>query len=567
MNLTVEHSRSRALDYLALTHPVAERLGLVSIFNRYCALAPQAEHDNGILLTAMTQARLAPSPVPLMHMPDWAETYAISELYGLPPSSFNDDACGRALDTLYPVLTQVWVDLLRRVRIVFGLDLRVIHTDVTLMQVEGDYDDIGDAPLGAQQPAQPHYGRTPKGFDPRRKQVGFSLSMTEQNLPAWWLAHDGNVADPVVYQQHLFALRTFLQEVHPIMVGDSKLPTEGNRLAFNRAGAFYVGPASLRPGDAQTLMSLWQSGVACERLTAWDQPSPTAAPFWGLDLCHESSDPEQPTHHYTERTVFVFSPEERRAVRHARAKALWKARAALCQLRARLNRGRYRTRAYIERHLSPCLDAVGDLISADVAEERDAAGQSRFRVHWRVKHDALRQAAYFDGWYRLLSNLPPADHTMAAVLAFYKGQSHVEGAFKQIKHWPIQVSPLWLHQPARIEALLGLTAIALLLTAILAQQLQQGIAQEPIPPSGLQPEGRDHLPITARRLWQIMVGLRIMTILLRDPDGSCWQLVTVDTPNLAQATVLRLLGWPSPSDYLPVGLRLRMPLEKCGKSD
>ena len=155
---------------------------------------------------------------------------------------------------------------------------------------------------------------------------------------------------------------------------------------------------------------------------------------------------------------------------------------------------------------------------------------------------------------------------MAAVLAFYKGQSHVEGAFKQIKHWPIQVSPLWLQQPARIEALLGLTAIALLLTAIVAQQLQQAIAKESSPPTGLQPEGRDHLPVTARRLWQIMVGLRVMTILLQGPDGSRWQLTTVDTATAAQETVLRLLGWPRPTDYLPVGLQSLTSLEKCGKS-
>ena len=567
MNLAVEHSRSRALDYLALTHPLAERLGLVGIFNRYCALAPQAEHDNGILLTGMTQARLAPVPVPLMHMPAWAETYAIPELYHCPATAFNDDACGRALDALYPVLTQVWVDILKRVRTEFGLDLRVIHTDVTLMQVEGAYDQVDASPPGHQSPAQPRYGRTPKGFDPRRKQVGLSLSVTEQGLPAWWLAHDGSVADPPVYQQHLFALRTFFQEVHPIMVGDSKLATEGNRLAFNRAGAFYVAPASLRPVDAQILKGLWQAGTACERLTEWRQVSPTASAFWGLDLVQESADPEEPIRRYVDRTVFVFSAEERRTVRHVRAKALWKAHAALCHVRAQLNRGRYRTRAYIVQHLTAGLGTASEFITYTLTEEPDSTGHSRFRLQWHLNHDARRQAADFDGWYRLLTNLSPTAALMAAVLALYKGQSSVEGAFKQIKHWPIQVSPRWLHQPARIEALLGLTAIALLLMAIVVQQVRQAITQEASPPTGLQPEGRDDLPVTARRLWQIMVGLRLMTIILRALDGSCWQLTTIDTPNPAQETVWRLLGWPKPRDYLSTGLQPAILLEKCGKSD
>ena len=88
----------------------------------------------------------------------------------------------------------------------------------------------------------------------------------------------------------------------------------------------------------------------------------------------------------------------------------------------------------------------------------------------------------------------------------------------------------------------------------LAHQLRQAIAQEPTPPKGLQPEGRDHLPLTARRLWQIMVGLRLITIALNATDGTAWQLVTVDTLTPAQETVLRLLGWPRPSEYLATGL-------------
>ena len=555
MSFTIAHSRSRALDYLALTHPLAQRLDLISIFNHYCRLAAQAENDNGIILTAMTQARLAPSPVPLLHMPAWAESYAIAELYGCAAAAFNDDACGRALDAFYPVMTQVWVEVLQRVRAEFGLDLTVVHTDVTLMQVEGQYDSQTDAPAPTQEPAQPCYGRTPKGFDSRRKQVGLSLSVTAQDIPCWWLAHDGNVSDPQVYEQHLFALRAFFKQMHPIMVGDSKLPTAANRLAFNRAGAFYVGPAGLRPEDTQTLRSLWASGVACQRLDRPGQDDRDVPPFWGVDALGESSDPEMPARRYIERTVFVFSHEERRTVRHARAKALWKARAAVRHLQRQLNRGRYRTRDYILHRLAQGIEPVAAFMTYQLEEEVDQAGKPHFRLRWGLNHEALQDAAEFDGWYRLLTNLPQADYPMSAVLGLYKGQSHVEGAFKQIKHWPIQVSPLWLHQMTRIEALLGLTAIALLLTAVLAHQLRQAIAQEPTPPKGLQPEGRDHLPLTARRLWQIMVGVRLMAITLQAADGTIGQVIAVDTLTPAQETVLRLLGWPRPSEYLPTGLK------------
>ncbi len=565
--LTVEYSRSRALDYLALTHPLTERLGLVGIFNRHCELAPQAENDNGVILTAMTQARLAPYPVPLVHMAAWADDHAIPELYHRPAGAFNDDACGRALDALHPVLPQVWVDILHRVRSEFDLDFGVVHTDVTLIQVEGRYDETDNADVTVRPPARPRYGRTPKGFDPRRKQLGVSLSVTPQDIPAWWLAHDGNVSDPQVYQQHLFAMRTFLRELHPIMVGDSKLVTEGNRLAFNRAGAFYVGPASLRSEDAQTLERLWQSGVPCERLVWQDDDAQNRPCFWGLNLDTDINDPEEATRTYLHRTLFTFSPEERRTVRRARAKALWKAHVGLQHVRAQLNRGRYKTHDYILRQVDRRLGTAAEFIVYQLDEARDDSGKTCFKLSWQLNRAALRRATQFDGWYRLLTNLPQENYPMAKVLALFKGQFHAEGAFKLIKHWPLQVNPLWLHRPARIEALLGLTAIALLLTAILAHQLQQAIAQEPTPPTGLQVEGRDHLPVTARRLWQIMMGLRLMVITLRGQDGGCWQLTTVDTLDTAQETVFRLLRWPRPSDYLPVGLRCNMQLETCGKTD
>jgi transposase len=556
MNITVVHARSRAVAYLALTDPLVKRLGLIDIFNRHCQLAPQADGNNGIILTALTQARLAPTPVPLLHMPDWAEAHVIEALYGLPPTAFNDDACGRAIDAFYRARTQIWVDIVNAVHREFGpdvLDLRVLHSDVMLAQVEGQYADAPSPSAATPPAAQPCYGRTPKGFDSRRKQIGLSLSVTDQGIPCWWLAHDGNVSDPQVYEQHLFAVRTFFRQLHPIMVGDSKLPTAANRLAFNRAGAFYVGPASLRPEDTRTLRSLWADGVACERLDRPGQAQPDARPFWGVDHVAESTDPEQPQRRYIERTVFIFSQTERQAVRHARARALAKVRRALHGLTKQLNRGRYRSREYILRRLTALIEPVAAVISVALTEERDAVGKAQFRLRWGPNRQALRDAAEFDGWYRLLTNLPPASYSMSVVLRLYKGQSHVEGAFRQAKHWPIQVSPLWLHQPTRLEGLLGLTAIALLLTAVLAHHVRTAIAHAAPPPTGLQPEGRDHLPVTARRLWQIMTGIQLTWMTLKAEDGTTWQVAAIDTLTSAQETVLRLLGWPKPDEYLATG--------------
>ena len=76
----------------------------------------------------------------------------------------------------------------------------------------------------------------------------------------------------------------------------------------------------------------------------------------------------------------------------------------------------------------------------------------------------------FNGIYILRTNLYKEEFPMLSVLGSYKEQSVIEKCFETVKQPPIQVSPVWLHKPQRIESLLFCVFVALLVMALLQRE-------------------------------------------------------------------------------------------------
>jgi len=134
---------------------------------------------------------------PLYGLRDWASHHDPQRL-GLTADqigALNDDRIGRALDEVYPHLTEAWAALVLKGVRTYGLRLDQLHSDVTRVAFEGAYEDVPLAP-----PAEPAAPRIVRGYtgkeDPSRKQVTLSLSVAADGaLPAWYQVGDGNAAD------------------------------------------------------------------------------------------------------------------------------------------------------------------------------------------------------------------------------------------------------------------------------------------------------------------------------------------------------------------------------------
>ena len=184
-------------------------------------------------------------------------------------------------------------------------------------------------------------------------------------------------------------------------------------------------------------------------------------------------------------------------------------------------------------------------------------------VRWRLDRQRLREDAQFDGLYCLLTNQPRAAAGRRAVFRAYKDQSAVEGRFRVLKQPPLQVRPLWLHQPRRLESLVFVVLVALFLFALIEREARRVVRASGQPFAGVRAEGRDKLPITAACLLELFAPLTVVKQQLR-LAGAVIDLVTPATLSPPQAQVLARLGLPRPNEYLHASVTCH-PAEGCGK--
>jgi transposase len=440
-------------------------------------------------------------------------------------------------------LTDAWTAIVLGATQAYGVCLDQLHSDVTHIAFEGSYDVLAPPEQDTPGP-RITYGFSGKE-DPPRKQLTVSVSVAADGaLPAWYQVADGNAADCRAYPAHLAAVREHLQLDQPLMIGDSKLVTRSNMLAFCRVNARFVGPTRLAEVDREVLRARWEAGVPMERLDPGGEgEEPRAGRYWALEVVEVLADPEQQTS-YPLRRLFVQSVDDRKAARHQRAKDLARARRELHTIRERLTRPAYRDRSLVERKVAQAVGKVSRYLQVEVTE-----GDQGLALHWQLDQKQLQEDELFDGIYCLLTNQTEADASRQEVFGAYKAQSKVEGRFRSAKHPPLQVRLLWLHQPKRVESLLFVVMVALFLFALIEREARRVVQASGQVFTGLRPEGRDKLPVTAERLFEVFAPLSLVKQRLRlGPEMV--ELVTPATLSPIQAQILDRLKLMKPEVYL-----------------
>lgn len=543
MRIEVVESVSKTIGSLALAYPYLRRLGVAEAVDGRTTTGKQREVSTGHVIEVLILNRLTLRPSPISKIDGWAKGQAIEEVYGVAAEALNDDRIGRALDELHPHLADVWAAIVLAGTQAYAVGLEQVHSDVTRLAFEGAYEEVPTEMDGRPLP-RITYGYTGKQA-PSRKQLTLPLSMAADGaIPLWYHVADGNAADARCYLAHLAALRERLHLDEPLVVGDSKLITRPNMRGFCRARARFIGPCTLTAADRRVLRHLWEGGAPLERMDAPPPgQAPTAGRYWALECAETLVDAERGTA-YPLRRLFVQSLTDRAAVRHQRAKDLARARRDLWAITGRLGTPAYRQRARVERNVAAAVARVGRYLRAEV---READG--RCSVHWRLDHARLREDAVFDGIYCLLTNCTAAQRDTRAVFRAYKGESAIEGRFRAVKQPPIQVRPLWLHQPRRIESLVFVAMVALFLFALIEREARRVVQASGRFFTGLRPEGRDKLPVTAARLFEVFAPLSLIKQRL-PVDGTVTDVLTPATLSPIQAQILDRLGLIRPESYL-----------------
>ncbi|MBK7249852.1 MAG: hypothetical protein IPI06_02820 [Gammaproteobacteria bacterium] len=162
----------------------------------------------------------------------------------------------------------------------------------------------------------------------------------------------------------------------------------------------------------------------------------------------------------------------------------------------------------------------------------------RYDLEWSIDTAAVAYDERSDGIYPLITN----DRTLTPlqVLEAHKAQPRLEKRFEQLKTVH-EIAPVFLKNPARIEAFFTIYFLALLIQALIERELRQTMKRERLSALPLYPEERRCAHPTTEQI------LRLFSHAERHLLSRCGRTVqvfdTAFTP--LQRQVLDLLGVPA----------------------
>jgi len=128
----------KTLGALPVVADFCRRLDLRGMVDRACPVREVATLTHGQVIEVLVANRLT-SPTPLRRVEDWAATWAVPEVFGIPPQALNDDRIGRALDAIAPHLNLIVGSVGAQAIAAFGLEVARLHWDMTSISLYGAY--------------------------------------------------------------------------------------------------------------------------------------------------------------------------------------------------------------------------------------------------------------------------------------------------------------------------------------------------------------------------------------------------------------------------------------------
>ncbi len=513
------------------------RLGIAAITDGLVPIRDLATVTAGQAVEAMVCNRLT-SPTPLVHVQDWARTWAAEEILGIAPASLNDDKLGRTLDAIAPHLEQITSAVAVRAITTFGIDISRLHWDMTSFSLHGAYDSADeDYP-------EPRYGH-PKDRRTDLLQVQAGIAAAgDGGIPLYHRAYDGGAAEVSQVTGAMTALKKIAGAKTFLLIGDSKLISYDNVAAITGKGCTFLAPASRTYVKAAELAAcdLAQATEVSYIARRDEHKSPEQRGRWHVledSQPFEIRNPKRKSDPaITLRRIFVHSSARAAAAATSRAKKLARARDDLDRLARGLGGRFYPDEQAVtarlqqiaaSRKAGPYLRyTVGTTPAAGTSE--GAGGPGKPALTWWLDQDAIDAEAATDGWYALLTSLD-ASITATEVLLRYKGQEAVERRYGNLKG-PLAVAPMFLKNNRRIAALITVISLALLVFCLIEREARRNLAPE-TKVDGLY--NRQPARPTGRLILTALAGLQLIPATATSP-------AQIIRPSPVQARLLDLLG-------------------------
>ncbi|MCP4936800.1 MAG: IS1634 family transposase [bacterium] len=544
---------TRTVGPLVLTTPFLRNLGLAEIVDRLCPVGEQAEMGHGVVAEMVVQCRLT-EPRAIYDMVDWAERYDSVALYEelAEEGKLNDDRVGRMLDSIYDQRAVIWGEMVGRASRQYEVDMRRLHADTAPIKFAGLFAQQAEADKGVP--------RLEPGYNPQGEWVQqlklFALATGDGGLPIWFDTLSGGEGDSPNYVPQFEAfsqhaqLATMLPLEEIIVLGDRKMPTADNQLAWLRLGVGYIGPTTMQNHHRQTLQELLKQGQGWTELPyvagrEANKKKEERTIYQGVGHTVTWTDPENDDE-YPVRHLYIRSSALAQREAKCRADQMKVIEAEIQRIQGLVNKYDYKTPEIIAQRVQKKAfkkRAAQGYFEIKVLEHPDRP-QTPLELLYTIDHQQISQDAELDGVYLLVAGGPATALDDACLLQEWKGQYKVEHCFR-LTNQLFLVGPLFLKTPRRIASLIFLIMVGSLVAGLIERQIQRALAQRQEPIHGLMPEGRDHLKPTVTRILQVFAHYSLVRI--RYSDGSLGKrhFAKLDA---VQQQILDLLGLPCPAE-------------------
>jgi transposase len=518
MSETQTH-KSETLEHLGLVAGMFDELGIGDLVDEMVPQdLSQRKMSVGQALKAMVLNGLGFANRRLYLMPEFFRNKPTERLVGagISPEHLNDDALGKALDTLYAFgLTELYRLIARQAaeRLGLGGTVTMGHLDTTSFHVDGRYNSEGDDDFDEAGVIRVSKGYSRDHRDDLNQVVLELITESRANLPMMMRPLSGNASDKTSFkdaiERHVGQLRG--DDGGPSMVVlDSAGFNRECLAACQRQGLRWVMSVPSTVGEARRRLE----DVDPEKLRPLMEGyrySAFSTTYAGVEqrwLVIYSEAARKRAAKRVDKQLLKQGDKERKAFDELRREAFHcpqDARRALAAFRETLGVLEVHGADVIERrHYQSAGKPAADAVPESVGYHLDGALAAPIAVRQRR---LIRRSCFIVATNELDEGVLEDPEVLRA----YKGQSSkVERGFRFLKDPMFLASTLYLKRVERVMALLMVMTVCLLVYAGLEYRIRQTLAEheESVPDQKGKPTRRP----TAKWIFELFMDVHLLTI-------------------------------------------------------
>jgi transposase len=504
--------RTQILDHLGLVAGMFDELGIGEVLDHATHQNPEMRDLTvGEAVKAMVLNGLGFINQALYLVPHFFQNKPTFRLISprVTPTQLNDDALGRALDTLYDSgVTELYSLIAATAAQRLGLAPRFAHLDSTSFHVDGRYN--------SHEEPEEHVIHITRGYSrdqrPDLNQVMLDLIVEHQaGIPVLMKPLSGNSSDVQDFGQIITDHVTQLQRTYgtTCLVADSALYSAENlqKLAETHMKWITRVPATLREAQAVLAQADPQT---MPPLTEGYRSHVVPSSYGGVEqrwvLIH--SEARQPQAQRTvDKQLLKQSEQEGKAFKQ------------LCRTAFACEADAQQALAAFAQGLQATFLATSSVGPTSRYGKRGRPGPDSqpasvvYHINGALASQLARRQTLVDQHSCFILATNELDATVLspqALLDGYKGQSHAERGFRFLKDPQFLASSLYLKKPERIMALLMVMTICLLVYAALEYRIRRALTEHAA--TFPDQKGKRIQNPTARWVFHYFVGIHVLYI-------------------------------------------------------